>query len=457
MGYTIDELEKWNEIIEQKATELGLNYYPQEFEIIGFKEMLGYEAYVGMPSKYPHWSYGKSYEKNKTLYSYNLTGLPYEMVINSNPCLAYLMRENTLLLQILTMAHVYGHNDFFKNNRLFVQGTKAKYTLEMFKLDAKIIRDYINTPGIGYKQVERIIDAAHAIRYNISKSPEKKERTQEEVRADLINEYNSKKQNRSILDNEEIEEPNLDKIPLEPCDDVVGFIIEYSNLQEWEKDILKIVKRETEYFMPQIETKTINEGWASYCHYKILKELNLPQNLHLEFLKRHNDVVAPVSYGINPYYLGFKIFEDLDKKYGMDKILEVRALERDSSFIRRYLTKELCEELNLFKYGKKNFDIVVEEVSDDEGYKIIRDNLSSNSGIGSIPYIRVIEIDRNDHSLMLEHVYDGRELDSQYAKETLKYIQSLWGHTVKLITKANDKSSYCIICDTSKKVTLEKV
>ena len=132
MEYNLKDLKSWNDLIEEKVKEVGLNVYPQEFEIIGFNEMLGYEAYVGMPSRYPHWSYGKSYEKNKTLYSLNLTGLPYEMVINSDPCLAYLMRENTLLLQILTMAHVFGHNDFFKNNRLFKEGTNAKYALEMF-------------------------------------------------------------------------------------------------------------------------------------------------------------------------------------------------------------------------------------------------------------------------------------------------------------------------------------
>ena len=170
MEYTVRELEKWNKIIEQKATELGLDYYPQEFEIIGFNEMIGYEAYVGMPSRYHHWSYGKAYEKNKTLYSFNLTGLPYEMVINSDPCLGYLMRENTLLLQILTMAHVYGHNDFFKNNRLFKQGTNADYTLEMFNLDSKIIRDYIDDPSIGYAKVERILDAAHALRFQVGRS-----------------------------------------------------------------------------------------------------------------------------------------------------------------------------------------------------------------------------------------------------------------------------------------------
>ena len=155
MDYSIKDLMGWNEKIEEKATELGLDFYPQEFEIVGFDEMIGYEAYVGMPSRYPHWSFGKSFEKTKTLYSLNLTGLPYEMVINSDPCLAYLMRENTLLLQILTMAHVYGHNDFFKNNRLFKEGTKAKYTLEMFNLDSKIIREYIDDPSIGYEKVER--------------------------------------------------------------------------------------------------------------------------------------------------------------------------------------------------------------------------------------------------------------------------------------------------------------
>ena len=186
MEYILRDLEVWNEKIEDKAKKVNLNFYPQEFEIIGFKEMLGYEAYVGMPSKYPHWSYGKAYDKNKTLYSLNMTGLPYEMVINSDPCLAYLMRENTLLLQILTMAHVYGHNDFFKNNRLFRDGTRANYTLEMFKLDAEIIRGYINDPSIGYERVEKILDAAHAIKFQIPRVVGVKELTEEEIRERFI-------------------------------------------------------------------------------------------------------------------------------------------------------------------------------------------------------------------------------------------------------------------------------
>ena len=132
LEYSMKDIEEWNERIEKIAKEFGLDYYEQEFEMIGYKEMLGYEAYLGMPSRYPHWSFGKAYEKNSTIYKYNLSGLPYEMVINSDPCIAYLMKENTLLLQILTIAHVYGHNDFFKNNRLFSEGTRASYTVEMF-------------------------------------------------------------------------------------------------------------------------------------------------------------------------------------------------------------------------------------------------------------------------------------------------------------------------------------
>lgn len=453
MEYNVSTLEKWNEVIEEKARELGLKFYPQEFEIIGFNEMLGYEAYVGMPSKYPHWSYGKAYDKNKTLYSLNMTGLPYEMVINSDPCLAYLMRENTLLLQILTMAHVYGHNDFFANNRMFAEGTNAKGALEMFKLDAEIIRGYINDPSIGYERVEKILDAAHAIRYQIPRVVGVKELSSEEIKESLMTDYYSKKENRGILDeNDEIPFPDISKIPVEPCDDVLGFIIKYSSLEEWEKNILRIVKRETQYFMPQIETKIMNEGWASFWHYNILKELDLDDGLHFEFLKRHNDVVAPIVGGLNPYYIGFKVFQDIEKRFGREKIFEVRKTERDSSFLRRYLTRELCEELNLFQYAKKSFEYVVEEVPDEVGWRQIRDYLADTCGVASIPYIRVTNLNRRDLTLTLEHFFDGRELEMSYAKETLKYVQDLWGRKVTLVTKTKEGKQIEIVCNEDRKI-----
>lgn len=325
----------------------------------------------------------------------------------------------------------------------------------MFKLDADIIRRYINNPSIGYEKVERILDAAHAIRYQIGRVIGVKKLSHEEIKQSMIKDYESKLDNRGILNQDEkIEFPDLDKIPIEPEDDVVDFIIKYGDLQEWERTVLKIVKRETEYFLPQMETKIMNEGWASYTHYNILKELNLPDGLHFEFLKRHNDVIAPIVGGLNPYYVGFKIFEDLDKKYGKEKIFEVREIERDSSFLRRYLTRELCEELNLFEYNKRTFDIVVEEVSDEEGWKAIRDNLSYTCGIGGIPYIRVIDLNTKDYTLTLEHVFDGRELELNYAKETLKYIQELWGKKVRLITKDSDKKDVVITCNMDKEITI---
>lgn len=435
LEYTLKDLEEWNEIIEISAKNSGLNFYPQEYEIIGYKDMLAYESYIGMPSRYPHWSFGKSYEKNSTIYKYNLTGLPYEMVINSDPCIAYLMKENTLLLQILTMAHVYGHNDFFKNNRLFVNGTRAGSTVEMFKFHADMVRSYINDPSIGYEKVERVLDAAHAIKFQTSRVIGERKIRGEELKQRLLDDYKNKNLVHSNLESfVKLEFPEINKIPLEPEDDILYFIIKYGDMEEWEKSLLEFVRQETLYFLPQIETKIMNEGWASYWHYNILKGLNLPDELHLEFIKRHNDVIAPGYGSINPYFIGFKIFEDIVERYGIDKIFEVRSLERDESFIRKYLTEKLCAELNLFEYAAKDGNYVVKEVADDNGYKSIKNTLCSTCGVGSIPLIRVIEMSKNDKTLILEHVFDGRELNSVYAQGTLKYISELWGHTVSLKT-----------------------
>ncbi len=204
MEYTIKQLEQWDNRITKIAKSQGLNYYPQEYEICNFEDMICYESYVGMPSHYPHWSYGKAYERKRTLYRYNLEGLPYEMVINSNPCIAYLMRENTLLLQILTMAHVYGHNDFFKNNRLFVEGTKADYTVNMFKVHADRIRSYTEDPTIGYEKVERILDAAHALKFHTSRFVGLKKLSEEEKRKRLLEKYYNEIKITSPLDEKKI-------------------------------------------------------------------------------------------------------------------------------------------------------------------------------------------------------------------------------------------------------------
>ncbi|MGE5582228.1 MAG: SpoVR family protein [Bacillota bacterium] len=450
--FTFAELEKWNEQIESLVGELGLKIYPQEFEICSYEEMLGYEAYIGMPCHYPHWSYGKAFERLNTFYRLNLSGLPYEMVINSNPCLAYLMRDNNLLLQILTIAHVYGHNDFFKNNRLF-NFTRADLTIELFKNHAERVRQYIQDPSIGYQKVERILDAAHALRFQTNRVMGIKRLTVEEQKKRLLAEYQRKTARDSLGKSLELPPPNLNKAPLQPEEDILWFIAEYGQMEEWEKDILRIVKDETEYFLPQIETKIMNEGWASFWHYRILQKLNLAADLHLEFLKRHHQVIRPHQGGLNPYYLGFTIFNSLEQRFGTAKIFEAREIESDRSFIRRYLTRELCEEMNLFEYYSSEDKAIVTEVADEKGWEQIRDTLCANIGTASIPVIKVKEVSYKDRSLVLEHEYDGRDLELTYAGETLKYLYELWDHPVELVTRVKEREKR-LICGGSRNIVV---
>ncbi|HEX2946509.1 MAG TPA: SpoVR family protein [Clostridia bacterium] len=456
--YSIKELEQWNRRIEELARESGLSYYDQEFELVSYENMTAYEAYAGMPSHYPHWSFGKAYERIRTLNKYNLTGLPYEMVINSNPCVAYLMKDNSLLLQILTMAHVYGHNDFFRNNRLFKMGTKADYTVEMFKNHAARIRGYISDPSIGYSRVEKVIDAAHALRYQCARTVGTRRLDYGEIRNRLKSRENSQENDFPLLcppRHTEIPEQELKRIPPEPEEDILFFVGTYGRLSEWEKDIIDIIREETLYFLPQIETKIMNEGWASYWHYKLLNRLELPQQLYFEFLRRHNQVIKPFEGSINPYFLGFRILESIEKNNpdNPGKIFEARELERDGSFIRRYLTKELCSELNLYEYEKDGNEYIVSEVADDEGWMKIRDTIAEAAGLGNIPVIRVTDWNQQDRTLLLEHVHDGRDLELQYANETLKHVVDLWDGRVMLNTVVEDRKR-TILCDEQKKIVL---
>lgn len=390
---------------------------------------------MGMPVRYRHWSFGKAYERKKTFYRYNLTGLPYEMVINSNPCLAYLMKDNTLLLQILTMAHVYGHNDFFKNNRLFKKTAKAETCLEMFKSHARRIGEYVQDPSIGYQRVERVLDAAHALRFQVYRTVGEKQLSDAEIRESLIKKSQPPEPEHHLLvARTKSEPPDLNRVPLQVEEDVLLFLRQYAPLNDWEKDILQIVREESLYFLPQVETKIMNEGWASFWHYSILNEMGLTAELHWEFLKRHNQVVSAHESSLNPYHLGFKIFEKLAREKGREFIFMVREQERDASFLRRYLDEELCRDLNLISYIKKSRDYYVHEVADEEGWKKIRDTLALNVGIQNIPNIKVVEAVKKDRLLVLEHEQDERELHLDYAHQTLKYVARLWGGKVRLRT-----------------------
>jgi len=413
-----------------------------------------------MPSHYPHWSYGKSYEKLKTLYDHGVSGLPYEMVINSNPALAYLMRDNTLLLQILTMAHVYGHNDFFKNNFTY-RTTRAELTIETFKAHAIRVRRYTEDPSIGVDSVERILDAAHALSWQCRRNLAiRKLPREEQVRRAIEAAQPKHDPFKKIHRPQEFQEPEVHRVPLEPDEDLLLFIRDHNPfLADWEKDLLTIVDEEAKYFIPMMETKIMNEGWASYWHKKIVESLALEQGLHLEFIVRHNQVIRPIPGQLNPYHLGFRIWEDLYRRYsdptpeeikrdgapaksGIEKLFEAREVERDSSFIRRYLTEDLMRDMDLFEYQARGSDLVVDKVSDTEGWREVKETLIRSVGTSSIPVIKVEDADfGHNHTLYLRHSHDGRDLQLEYAEKTLAYLQRLWGRECVLETTLQGKRS----------------
>ena len=459
-NYELSELVEWDRVIRDKAAEFGLDWFPQEFEICDHNGMLGYMAYSGMPSHYPHWSYGKSYEKLKTLYDYGVNGLPYEMVINSSPAIAYLMRDNTLLLSILTMAHVYGHNDFFKNNFTF-KSTRAELTIETFKAHALRVRRYAEDPSIGIEKVERILDSAHAMSWQCRRNLAIRKLTHDE-QVDRAIEAAQPRYDpfKNLHARPEFHEPDLHKVPIEPDEDVLLFIRDHNlYLAEWEKDLLTIVDEEAKYFLPMMETKIMNEGWASYWHKQILESLDIDQGLRIEFIVRHNQVLRPMPGQINPYHLGFKIWEDIYrrhtdptpdevKKYGTptkngkDKIFEVREVERDTSFLRRYLTEEMMRELDMFQYEARGDDYVVSKVSDEDNWKTVKETLIKNVGTGSIPVIKVEDADfGHNRTLYLKHYHDSRDLQLEYAEKTLAFVYRLWGRECVLETTLQGKRS----------------
>jgi stage V sporulation protein R len=465
-AYDLKDLEAWDARIREKVREFGLSCYPQEFEICDHNQMLASMAYAGMPSHYPHWSYGKAYEKLKTLYDYGVSGIPYEMVINSSPALAYLMRDNSLLLQILTIAHVYGHNDFFKNNFTF-KTTRAEYTLSTFKAHGNRVRAYIEDPSIGLEKVEAVLDAAHAVSLQCRRNLAVRKRTPEEERERLLDAARPPSDPfQRIHRRRETVEPDLRKVPLAPDEDLLLFIRDHNPfLAEWEKDVLGVVHEEAQYFIPQIETKIMNEGWATYWHKRILDSLELPPELQLEFIVRHNQVVRPFPGGLNPYHIGLRVWEDIVRHYdtptpeeaeglgpthptGTQKLFEVREADRDVSFLRRHLTEELMRDLHLFEYEAKGDDLVISHVADVDGWERVKDTLLKSVGMGSVPVIRVADADYNQNrTLYLVHAHEGRDLQLEYAEKSLGYIRRLWQRDVALETMVNGKRSLLTFTD----------
>ena len=435
MNYSLDDLAYWDEKIWDLAiNKYKLDPYPIEYEAIDYYEMIGAMAHHGMPSMYNHWSFGKSFERTHHMYNLGQEGLPYELIINSNPSIAYLMRENPLPLQVLIMAHCVGHSDFFKNNRMF-KNTRPETVIHRMRAAKKRIQSYVEDPTIGIDEVEKVIDACHAVQFQTTKNGARR-RSQEEVRAELLEELKKAKEMNDRTRQSKLS-LKLETVPLESDYDLLGFISENAKLPDWKKDIIEVIREEGQYFWPQIQTKIGNEGFASTIHYKICHDLELSSELHLPIIKSHNQVIRPHIGGINPYHLGFHMFAHIEKKYGWEECLIAREACHDGSFIRQYLDQELCEELNLFSYSKKqNKSLVIDDVADQEGWENIRNELATSVGGGSIPVIYAEEVRKNGE-LILHHEHDGRDLDIDQAKNVVSHIVTLWDNGVRLLAKIN--------------------
>ncbi|WP_100488965.1 SpoVR family protein [Sporolactobacillus pectinivorans] len=440
-------LERSIDEITEIAEGFGLDFYPMRYEICPAEIIYTFGAY-GMPTRFSHWSFGKQFYKMKMQYDLGLSKI-YELVINSDPCYAFLLNTNSLIQNKMIVAHVLAHCDFFKNNVRFVNTRRDM--VESMSATAERIHQYEEQHG--RKKVEKFIDAVLAIQEHVDPriirkgdwldnkpgKPVKKKKRPLSAYQDLLN-LDEKAETRQ----EEIKE----KFPKRPEKDLLFFIEEYSRkLENWQRDILTMLREEMLYFWPQLETKIMNEGWASFWHARIMRELDLTSGEAVEFAKLNAQVVQPSHQNINPYYLGLKIYEDIEEKYnhpseemikmgikegsGREKMFEVRELESDQSFIRNYLSKDLVQHEDLFLFEKKGENYTIT----DKDWKNVRDQLVSMRVNGGFPYIVVEDGDyRGNGELLLKHRYEGIELDVRDMEGVLTYLVQLWGRPVHLQT-----------------------
>lgn len=429
-SWTFADLEKFDLDICDIAKDHGLDWFPIIYESCDYYEMIGHMSYHGMPSHYGHWSYGKAFERTHQRYNLGMEGLPYELIINSNPSIAYLMRENPLYLQVLIMAHCVGHSDFFKQNKEFAETDPERVTAR-FRTARNRIQGYVENPSIGIEKVERLLDATQALQFQVNRYS-KNYRSIKKQRQLAVSGYNK------ISNKDGIQPPDMSKIPLNPEYDLFGFVLEHGrNLEEWEADILEISREEAYYFLPQMQTKIMNEGWASFWHYRINHELRLPDGMHLPFLKSHNQVIRPHTGGVNPYHVGFVMFQDIEKRFGIEECFIARKTCNDESFLRTYLTRELCEKLGFFEYLENNESYLITEVSDNEGWKNIRSSLIKQTGMNNIPMIYIENIE--DGKMILHHEHDGRDIELNYAERVIQHISDIWKDEVRLITVIDEE------------------
>lgn len=480
--WTFDLIRKTDQAISEIAIgRYGLEVFPNQIEIITSEQMLSAYASVGMPIQYEHWSHGKQFVRESKAYKRGQMGLAYEIVINSNPCIVYLMEENTMTMQALVLAHAaYGHNSFFKNNYLFQQWTDADSIIDYLIFARKYIRQCEDR--YGYNEVEELLDSCHAImthgidRY---RKPRKLSLEKERDRQNERDEYRQKMVDdiwKTLPPSKKKRKKNKKKFPKEPTENILYFIEKNAPLlKPWQREIVRIVRKIAQYFYPQRQTQIMNEGWATFWHHRIMNDLVndglISDGAWLEFTKSHTNVIAQLPWdheafhGINVYTLGFNMYRDIqricenptdeDKKWFPDiagddwqKVLDFAMRNfKDESFILQFLSPKVIRDLKLFSVGdneKNPHNYLVNNIHDDDGYAEVRQHLSYQYNLSRRdPDIQIYEVDKDgDRTLYLRHYrYNNIPLGKD-TEEILKHIHRLWGFNVVLrSTGSNGKTS----------------
>ncbi len=472
MGADLNRLMEFDERIQEIARGFGLDFFPQEFDVIPAQKMLEILAYR-FPVNFSHWSFGRDYEREKTQFEYGF-GIPYEVVLNSNPSRAYLMNTNPFPVQVMVMAHVYAHNDFMKKNTHF----KATRRDILPSASEASLRFQKYEKRYGLEEVERVLDAGFSLELNVNPDFFVREENEEEQRerltapsprGELPGPYDdlivAKKTDRPS------EEFYHKKTPLEPERDVLLYVLNHSPkpLREWEKDILSVLRDQSRYFMPQRRTKVMNEGWATLWHMRIMERLFREGLLHEEehgFYNLYNArVLASHPRTLNPYLVGLRMFEDVEDRWnkgrfgkeweecedprrretwdlqtgrGKEKIFEVRRSYSDRFFVEQFLTEQLVDDLDLYLYEGKQEAGEINYVVTEKNWKRIRALLVSYLSTFGTPLIMVKDGDYGrKRELYLTHAYEGIELDREYQEKTMEYVFYLWDRPVHMETLVN--------------------
>ncbi len=476
--------------IDKVANFYGLDSYPNQIEIITAEQMMDAYAAIGMPVSYTHWSFGKKFIQTEQGYKRGQMGLAYEIVINSDPCISYLMEENTITMQALVMAHAcYGHNSFFKNNYLFTTWTDASSIIDYLVF----AKEYILKCELahGTQKVENLLDSCHALmNYGVDryKRPSEVSFKEEQARQEQREEYLQSQVNdlwRTLPNTYKKESKTQEKcFPEEPQENILYFIEKNAPLLEsWEREVVRIVRKIAQYFYPQKQTQVMNEGWATFWHYTILNHLYddgiVTDRFMLEFLQSHTGVIkqqdfdSPYYQGMNPYALGFNMFCDIkricesptdeDKRWfpdiaGSDWLETLHfAMKnfKDESFISQYLSPKIIRDFKLFSVvNDSNKDhLTISAIHDDSGYQEIRRLLSQQYNLSNNePNIQIQRVDVNgDRSLTLRHVpFNEIPLDDGY-KEVLKHLHRLWKFNVHMEEQTlNGEIKYLASCPARK-------